>query len=639
MKFLTFVTALSLTCSSVHSHPLRDNAEVHHAEDLPHLEARQTTRQPEVYLTAGRNNNVRPRLELRQLKAQQPNQYAILMIALRRWMQRSSRDQSSYFAISGIHGVPREPYNNYAQCASCGGADGYCTHDSVHFPAWHRAYIALFEQELLKVARQVANEYPANTRATFQRAANDLRWPFIDWAARPPGTTSVLPLIITDATVTVQGPTGRTTFENPLLQYNFKGDENSRLFYGQFRTWPRTHRYPNSNSRDARSNQDAAVQAVRNFRQSMQDQVYQLFTQCRSYLYFSNNDARASSARCANSVEAIHNNFHNAVGGGGSQTVMGGHMTYLPVSSFDPVFWLHHTNVDRLFAMWQGINPNLYGATQTAAHSTWTIRQGLSQGPSSCLTPFMDPNRRCYTANSVREWRNFGYDYPEFSNSNRSPQAITGYVNRLYGRNPTATAGSSKREAAPQVGEQVSKVLGDIEAGNPLKASNGSLYEYVANIKTQRYALGGSYTIFLFNGKPASEEPSTWPSAQNLFGPVGIVAMDGMEDLNVTITASVPLTRKLTEAVENNSNLLGSLSELLVAPFLTKNLEWRVAKDGASVDPTSIPDFSVSVYTSSAQPPSDPDSFPVYSEFIPLLDVTKGHAGGANTTQFIVEKA
>lgn len=35
-------------------------------------------------------------------------------------------------------------------------------------------------------------------------------------------------------------------------------------------------------------------------------------------------------------------------------------MAYPEVASFDPIFWLHHAQVDRVFAMWQALNPDSY---------------------------------------------------------------------------------------------------------------------------------------------------------------------------------------------------------------------------------------------------------------------------------------
>lgn len=39
------------------------------------------------------------------------------------------------------------------------------------------------------------------------------------------------------------------------------------------------------------------------------------------------------------SVEGIHDEIHTIVG------TNGGHMSTIPVSAFDPIFWLHHTQV------------------------------------------------------------------------------------------------------------------------------------------------------------------------------------------------------------------------------------------------------------------------------------------------------
>jgi tyrosinase len=626
MKFLTILSALALTCRSIVAHPLQDDLQ----QDSG-LEERQSS---VVYLTGGKQGNLRIRQEVRQLKDTSPNQWNLFLLTMRQMQLKATSDPTGYYGISGIHGVPRVSYNGRNQCGSCGGADGYCTHDSVLFPSWHRAYVALFEQEFRNLATQLADSFTTDRKSAMQGAARNIRLPYFDWAARP-GNYAALPSMFTDDQVTVDGPTGRQSFTNPLLRYDFKNNEQSQMYYGPFTTWPRTYRYPNSNNNNAVSNQQQAASAFQNIRQNLQDQMYQLFTQCGDYLSFSN-DVSSQSAGCSNSLEAIHNTVHNAVGGGGSNGVSGGHMTYLPLGSFDPIFWMHHVNVDRYFAIWQGLHPNAYGASQQAPHNTWTIPQGSTQDANSCLEPFLSAANTCWTTNQVRDWRTFGYDYPEFYNSDRSVGAITNYVNNLYGPNGNAVAGSSKREADPEAAGQskLFKALGDILPGNPLVANNGSSYQYVANIKTPRYSLGKSYTVFLFNGKPQSEDPSTWITDPNLYGPMGVTAMPGMEGANVTTVGSVPLTRKLQETVTSQRGILGSLSELLVAPFLTKQLEWRISSEGKAVSPDQLPGFVVSVVTSSAKPSSDPNSFPVFSDFIELLDVTKGQAGGANSTLY-----
>jgi tyrosinase len=64
-------------------------------------------------------------------------------------------------------------------------------------------------------------------------------------------------------------------------------------------------------------------------------------------------------------LEGFHNDVHNWVGG-----TMGNIM----VSPADPVFWLHHAQVDRLWSLWQTGNPGKQ-STLTGAENTldpWT---------------------------------------------------------------------------------------------------------------------------------------------------------------------------------------------------------------------------------------------------------------------------
>jgi tyrosinase len=577
------------------------------------------------------------------MQKQQPNQFTLLILALQQFEAQANTQATSYYQISGIHGVPRQNYNNVGQCSTCSGADGYCTHDSVLFPAWHRAYIALFEQEFLSVVNSIANSWPtsgaATTKAQMQQAASTMRWPYWDWAAAPPNGGNNFPNMVSAPTISVSGPTGQETIKNPFFKYTF--NDPSNMHYSPFTIWKNTLRYPTSDTASATSQEASCVSAFNNIRASLQDQLYQLFSTCKDYLHFSNDHAGSSSTSCSNSLEGIHNTVHTTTGGVPSTSVKtAGHMYYLSTAAFDPVFWLHHTNVDRIFAMWQTINPNSYGASQTAPHNTWTIAQGTTQNADSPLTPFYkDSGSTFWTTNGVQNWANtFHYTYPEFADSDGSSAAIQSYVKKLYGPSATATAGSSKRTAMPDPAIQGGPLGGVIPTGAPpipkgfgsalpgLVASNGSTYQYVANIKAPRYALGGSYYVFVFMGPPASEDPSTWIFDQNLIGPMGVLSQDGMQSKDVLTTASIPLTRALTGKFD--SGVLGDLSQMIVAPFLENLLEWRIlGPDGTSVNPDNVPGFELSVYASTSTP-GDESCLPQWSDFIPLLGVTKGKNGG-----------
>ena len=85
---------------------------------------------------------------------------------------------------------------------------------------------------------------------------------------------------------------------------------------------------------------------------SIQSETFKMFTNLHDYESFSC-VSPGGQAETANNIESIHNTIHYSVGGYG-------HMTYPEVAAFDPVFWFHHANVDRLFAMWQTLNPDTY---------------------------------------------------------------------------------------------------------------------------------------------------------------------------------------------------------------------------------------------------------------------------------------
>ncbi|KAI7233874.1 Di-copper centre-containing protein [Hortaea werneckii] len=592
----------------------------------------------DIVATTGIPGATYPRLEVRQMLFNKPNQWTLFILAMQKFQQKAQNDATSFYQIAGIHGVPRQNYNGVGQCSTCGGTDGYCPHDSILFPGWHRAYIALFEQQFKTVVDQIAASYPASQRPAMQGAASTIRFPYWDWAAHPAAGYPTLPRVVSDKFMTVNGPTGQVTIINPLFRHDFS--DTSGLVYSPFVNWKVTLRYPNSNANTASSVEQSAINGFERIRANLQDQVYQLFSTCKDYLHFSNDDAGSSSTSCSNSLEGIHNTIHTTAGGPGSSTASAGHMTYLATSAFDPIFWLHHCNVDRLFALWQNQYPNAWSGSQVAPHNTWTVAAGSTQGLDSPLTPFYKDTSgsKFWTTNQVRDTKTFHYTYPEFSNSDGSQKAIASYINKLYGPSATATAGSSKRTAAPEpvaasgvvptVNSEASELVARDDT--PLKADNGSLFQYVANIQAPRYALNGSYYIYLFQGEPNSENPADWIEDENLIGPMGVLAQPDMTDKNLIAAGSIPITRSLTNAVVGG--LLADLTELTAVPFLKNTLAWRVAANGTSIDPGTIENFQIAVFGSTASQPLDAFSLPEWSEFIPLVDITQDKSGGANTT-------
>jgi hypothetical protein len=55
----------------------------------------------------------------------------------------------------------------------------------------------------------------------------------------------------------------------------------------------------------------------------------------------------------------LHDGIHVWIGGANQTFTDGGHMTFPAVAVNDPIFFLHHANVDRLWTIWQQLHPGL----------------------------------------------------------------------------------------------------------------------------------------------------------------------------------------------------------------------------------------------------------------------------------------
>lgn len=63
------------------------------------------------------------------------------------------------------------------------------------------------------------------------------------------------------------------------------------------------------------------------------------------------------------------------------------HRSIVPVAAFDPIFWFHHANIDRLIALWQAVYPDTYVEPTQQRASTFTIQMGSIQDQDSRKSP------------------------------------------------------------------------------------------------------------------------------------------------------------------------------------------------------------------------------------------------------------
>lgn len=168
-------------------------------------------------------------------------------------------------------------------------------------------------------------------------------------------------------------------------------------------------------------------------------------------------------------------------------------MGSLSYSAFDPIFWLHHTNVDRLTALFQCIRPNLWLTTTPEPQGTFTIRQFQLVNGATSLAPFTSASGAYYTSDSSRSISSFGYAYPEITDWNQTPaqmqQTCIGHLQSLY--NPNGAFTKRKRST------------GSIRRRWGL--AENEIRTWTVSVKVSKFDYPASFIVLVFLGKPSGD--------------------------------------------------------------------------------------------------------------------------------------
>ena len=320
------------------------------------------------------------------------------------------------------------------------------------------------------------------------------------------------------------------------------------------------------------------------------------------------------------SLEDAHNTVHDFVGTSQTQQTPTGNMTDVWASSFDPIFWLHHTNIDRLAAIWQAIHPNSVIDTLQANRDRYTESAStLGDNGASHLEPWHQTDKHSmadyYTAESVQEVSStflLGYYYPETPlNLLTEPTEMQAFATKAYRSlyQPTIPQFSfvkqSKRAQIPlQQKIQVplnapgkappAQATHDPEASHKpaeadklASAHNGDDHlkpqihlDWQAFVRVNRFALNGTWGVHIFLGDvPANSDE--WVKSDNLAGTVVILApqnrdfcqnCQGQANRNIQVTRAVDLNHALQKKFGDVTD------EEEIVQHLKENISWRVAK-------------------------------------------------------------
>ncbi|KAH9484711.1 Tyrosinase [Psilocybe cubensis] len=487
-----------------------------------------------------------PRLEIATF-VNDIRQFSLYVQALQIYYNRDRTDVVSHWQIGGIHGQPYVDWNGTPSFGT-----GYCVHGTPLFPTWHRPYIVLFEQEIQRIARELAATYTYD-RPAWETAAAALRQPYWGWDKV---ATMVPPLQVTTLpTVDILKPDSPATVavENPFLKYTYPAGANSVLI-APFNTWPSTTRYP-----DAFGN--SQPDQLRNALQAVGPQI-EYNTQRLMSIGTWNEFTLGSSG--TDGLESIHDTIHIRTGGSL------GNMQYVETAAFDPIFYLHHAQVDRVIDLWH------------RSHNVWTP-------DAADLLPF-------------RRTQNAYWKSPEIIDNSQ-------VFNYSYGN-------------------AINLSQSDYSEGVAAKAIRDTEREWSVRVECKKYEVGESFSVYIFLADKVPSNHKEW-----LFNPAFAGSFDAFVNTNPKQCANctahadsiikgfVHINKKYLERSRK-----ASLDPDVVIPYLKDHISWGA--NGEVVDLHKFPSLEVTVlctpltFSSGAEYPSEgkPKIYP---------DVTHGRIGGS----------
>ncbi|OAG18877.1 tyrosinase [Alternaria alternata] len=489
---------------------------------------------------------VYPRQELRELE-KDTELWNIFIQAFARFQAMDQSQKTSFYQVAGIHGVPFKQWDGVNGTA---GQEmmGYCPHTSSMFGPWHRPYLALFEQVLHDRAVDVANEYPIGEA---RNKALDIAKRYDDFA--------------------------------PLSEFEFK-------------YWNHTIRYPlDPHAANATSRNSDVNARVGKQQPNLRDMLYKLLT---TYQPFSQVSNKANGGKIGN-FETLHDGLHNVFGLG--------HMGIVEVSAFDPIFWFHHCNIDRIMTIYQTRYPDTWMEDAVQHSGTFAVARGSVIGTASPLAPFhMNALGDMWTATTSRNWTSFGYTYPEVAN-NPSNATLTSSINNLYKAHTQGLSDTNSTVPAPG-------------GGTNNRTTQAIDWQCEVNMPTD---IKISYSVRAFLGEPSSN-PIDWPTDPNYVGQLASMSSPRMSS-SVIVTGNIGLTEKLAQ--KHASGELKSLDKETVQAYLKEKFSWRIQALDFSEIPRNKPPagLNVTVFNVPVSIPESDTEVPTWNGDVEYNDDIEGN--------------
>ncbi|KAL2883748.1 hypothetical protein SGCOL_000896 [Colletotrichum sp. CLE4] len=288
-------------------------------------------------------------------------------------------------------------------------------------------------------------------------------------------------------------------------------------------------------------------------------------------------------------------------------------MSDIGVAAFDPIFWLHHCNVDRQLAIFQALNLTHWfdGGSPT--------KDETADGP---LHPFhSDTNATLVTSNVLRNITSYGYTYDDL---NVPVQDLKQAINEKYG------SLRKHLKANPDVG--------------------GRTNDYLINVRYDRFALNGRrYAVHFFLKGDIPSEPSEYRASPSHIGSIHTFSTEywtagnkngvdcqncqSQQERRVKAKAQIPITLELLFRAVSLDNAWSDLNHLEaehIQQYLEQHLKWVVvAVPGEVILTDNFPGLKVVVHAGKGHHPEDTTQPSRFHSYRPMCSVTHGKAGGA----------
>ena len=248
------------------------------------------------------------RLNIIELKKYHEEQFGIFIMAL-----KNLQESDDWARICGIHGDTFKPNDPCVLCPtdpkvvqviSETGEPFYCKHSVYSFIGWHTPYIYQFELLLNKYNKSTNKDYIALPYLDLTDFSDNFKF-------------------LNDPKIVILYDNKKIFIQNPLA---------SSYYYVDGVKTPTTR---NGFLTPTTNKEKLQLSIVK---KQLNNVLY-----ATSYERFSSN---ANLLTDYTPLETPHNSLHNIIGGNG------GNMSDISISAFDPIFWLHHCNMDRHFYSW-----------------------------------------------------------------------------------------------------------------------------------------------------------------------------------------------------------------------------------------------------------------------------------------------